>query len=1151
MNSGRSHLLPAFFNCDPMNYKPSYLLALLLLGVAALPASAQDVGAVMPATLPVPLPSASPVPPNMLRAQNPDYMSVTGTWKFALTHGHVIAGGQYVSEQAGSGAVTASSYQPGNLPDYAFDGDTNSRWCAASYNFPEWVQADLGAVRHIAGIDIDWKQAGTTYQCKLEGSVDKKQWSTIADETAAPGIGNGPVTVTPGDYRYFKLSVTGDSAKFAWASIYEIRVHYTDNGQDVVWRAPPLPAVPDSQTVIDAFTQPSFDDSAWDSIPVPSNWEILGYSVPTYDAVDNTVGQYRRWVNIPANWAGKEVYWRFDGALDGAEIYVNGQRAGYHESGYTAFDVDVTDLIKPGQKNLLAARVSKSVPSDDCETGDFQCMGGIYRETALIAVPPTHVSDITVQTPLSPDYKDATLDATVDVKAPIGVTVVIHGRLVSTRGIAAGQPVSGTAIAGTSGVALVTLRMPVKAPALWSAEKPNLYYLVMQLSSGGQPVEWVEQRFGFKQLDIKNHIVLWNGVPIKCTGICRHDFWSDKGFALSDAEWNKDITMMKAANINAIRTSHYNHAERFLELCEERGMYILDEVPFCWIGSSMSDPHYTPYLIQRAEETVERDKNRPCVLAWSIGNENPDGPNGQVVFDYVKAKDPTRPAYVSCLSTDQVMGQEWNDEHYPSPDTVDHDAANISQTTDYTENPHTFYEKGPMQYDPGIADYWSEALMKVWDKVWNAPNILGSFIWEWQSQGVADKNPDNTTGFEEWGTDRLRQENNKGIVDGYRNPKSEYWIVKQVYAPIHIGVRTVSVAGGTFTVPVTNRYSFTDLSELTTRWSVLSGSNILQSGVEHISCAPLHSIQANFPAPSGAGTLRLEFDHPDGSSVVAYNLAVAGVPPPAPPAAYPAGRSMTATSGADTLTIGNDLQTIVFDKHSGTMQSWLVHGRSVVVGGPILNFGELESIYEKSYKAKLPPVTQNATVTPGEAEADGTIRVTVTSNVSSGDTAASLGTFSSIYEIHPDAEIGVTWKVAWSGPNIRLLEEGLKFAVPSTQTHMTWFRDSYFTDYPAGHIGEPFGTALPADIIFRASKRRLHWLTLADPTGNGVALLSAADGTPLIGRANADGAQTILFASSDFGGVGGLSGSWVQNNNIMAGNGTSLGGEFTLRAFGS
>ena len=205
-------------------------------------------------------------------------------------------------------------------------------------------------------------------------------------------------------------------------------------------------------------------------------------------------------------------------------------------------------------------------------------------------------------------------------------------------------------------------------PKLWSAEKPNLYYVVFDLTQNGKTVERVEQRFGFKQIEIKNNIVLWNGQPIKCEGVCRHDFWADKGFALTEKEWLKDLTMMKAANINSIRTSHYNHAARFLELCDEKGFYILDEVPYCWINDQVKDPAYAPFLLQRAAETVARDKNRPCVLAWSLGNENPSGPDSQDVIDFVKQIDPTRPAFVSSVNPGDIKGQAWEDDHYPDPE---------------------------------------------------------------------------------------------------------------------------------------------------------------------------------------------------------------------------------------------------------------------------------------------------------------------------------------------------------------------------------------------------------------------------------------------------------------------------------------------------
>ena len=488
------------------------------------------------------------------------------------------------------------------------------------------------------------------------------------------------------------------------------------HGRETPWHPPQPPSDENSPAARDAFAAPDFNDSNWDDQPVPSNWEMAGYSLPTYDDVDDTVGLYRRAVTVPAAWAGKRVYWHFDGALDGAEVFVNGQKAGYHESGYTAFDVDLTGLVKPGESNLFAVRVSKTTPSFDCDTGDFQSMGGIYRDTSLIAVPETRVDDLTVRTPLAANHHDATLNVQVHVAGKPGQSVAVTGQLFSADGRPAGVSVSGSGQLQADGTAQIAMSTPVQAPALWSAEKPNLYYLVFSLTSGGETIERVEQRFGFRQIEIKDNVVLWNGTPIKCTGVCRHDFW--------------------------------------------------------------------------------------------------------------------------------------------------------------------------------------------------------------------------------YGPDHLRQENNKGIVDAYRHPKAEWWIVKSVYSPVVVEARTVNPAGESCTVPLTNHYSFTDLSELTCRWTAFKGDATLQTGTRQVACAPMQSVRAEFPAPAGTTALRLDFQRRDGTSVIAFNLAAEGVPIPSAPPALASGGALTSQDNPDTLIVKNARQQWTFDKHDGTIRSWRVAGRDVLTGDPALNLGE-------------------------------------------------------------------------------------------------------------------------------------------------------------------------------------------------------------------
>lgn len=1131
------------------------ITALLLLGTPllcalAFSAPAPDAGRVSPASLPLPLPGAAPMPPDQLRSQNPWNLPMTGPWRFQLAYGKIAEGGQFQVSAAGKNGMSASSSEGPNPPKNAFDGDPDTRWCATGGDYPQWLQADLGATRRVSGVKFSWENRDDRYTCRVEGRVKGGPWKTLGASAADSGIGDGPLKFNSADVRYVRVVVTANIPGSHWASLREFQIITADDGRETAWRPPAPKPEENNPATRDAFASLTFNDAAWDTQPVPSNWEMAGYSLPTYNTVDETVGLYRRRVTVPAAWAGRRIYWHFDGAFDGAEIFVNGQKAGYHESGYTAFDVDLTGLVKPGESNLFAVRLSKTTPSVECDTGDYQSMGGIYRDTSLIAVPQTRIDDITVRTPLAANHRDATLAAEVRVAGTPGQTVAVTGELFSADGRPAGVSVSGSGRLQADGAARIALSAPAPAPALWSAEKPNLYYVVFSLTSNGELLERVQQRFGFRQIEVKDSVVLWNGVPIKCTGICRHDFWADRGFALTEANWAEDLALMKAANINAVRTSHYNHAERFLELCDEKGMYILDEVPYCWIGDGVKEPSYLPYLVQRAQETLARDKNRPCVLAWSLGNENPTGPNSQAVLDLMLAADLTRPAFASEKSPGDYKGQVWADRHYPDPQSIDGAAKDARWGSNISEHPHTFYEKEVQEYDPGMSDLWSEPMINTWAKIWKAPNLLGSFIWEWQNQGVADKNDDTTTDFYD-GPEHMRQENNKGIVDAYRHLKAEWWIVKSVYSPVAAGTRTVVPAGGVCAVPLTNRYSFTDLKELSCRWTALDGDAKLQSGVLNIDCAPLQSVQATFPAPAGMTALRLEFNHPDGSAVIAFRLPVEGAAPPAAPAALASGGPLTAQDLPDALSVRNALQQVSFDKRTGALQFWRVNGRDVLLGGPVMNLGEARGKNKGGddkgiYRANQPPVLTDARLAAKPRDS-GAMRVTVTGALLAGPGGSELGKLECIYEVKPNAELAVRWTLNWTADDTRLWEEGVKFAAPAGFKVMKWQRDAYFTDYPAGHLGEPNGTAQAGDVSFRASKRSLRWLTLTEPGGAGLALLPLEG--PLTGRGGATtGKNTTLFASSGLAGDYGLSRQWVSDYAIHAVKGKPLSGSFVLRA---
>jgi beta-galactosidase/beta-glucuronidase len=620
-----------------------------------------------------------------------------------------------------------------------------------------------------------------------------------------------------------------------------------------------------ADAAVPAFAAPDAADADWKTIAVPANWEIEGFSMLTYQerpVTSRDIGLYRRWVEVPASFADKRVLWHFDGAYDGAEIFVNGQRCGYHESGFTAFNIDVTKAVKPGEKNLMAVRLYKNTSSASLDHGDFWCLGGIYRETYLVALPPLSVDDVTVITDLDEQYKNATLKSTVHVVGKAGAKFTVAGELYSLDGAMVPVPAtSQSGEIGADGTATVTLTTPVSAPKLWSAEKPNLYYVFYRLSDGNQTVERVQDRIGFRKIELKKGLFTVNGVPVKFCGTCRHEEYSPYGHALTEQCWQTDCKLMKACNINAIRTSHYNHAERFLELCDEYGFYVLDEIPSCWVATEINNPSRTWAYTFRSKETFERDKNRACVVAWSCGNESSYGVNNQAEFDYVKAHDPTRLALISQQNQSKNPRTDFEDYHYPS----------IQNLKAMATSPNR--DKIPVI----LTEYHG---VESWAVIWPADGIVGAFLWEWQAQGMYDKFPERWSqrapGAQTDAKTGYRHSGGNGPVSADRKIQPAYATLKAAYSPVHATVSEVAVAAGQCAVPLQNRYSFTDLAELTCRWQARSGEKVLASGESHVAVKPRATGDASFPATPGMDTLRLEFIHPDGRSVYVVSLKVKG-----------------------------------------------------------------------------------------------------------------------------------------------------------------------------------------------------------------------------------------------------------------------------------
>jgi beta-galactosidase/beta-glucuronidase len=654
--------------------------------------------------------------------------------------------------------------------------------------------------------------------------------------------------------------------------------------------SPAVSGVIPADAAIPDFAAPASPDAAadgWTNIPVPANWEMEGFSTLRYKdrlgKVSDDIGLYRRLVEIPASFAGKTVLWHFDGVYNGAEIFVNGRRCGYHESGFTAFDIDVTKALEPGRRNLFAVRVYKKTPSSNLDKGCYWCLGGIYRETYLAALPQLHVEDVTVVTDLDAQYKNATLKSALRVAGPAGAHFVVSGELYSLDGAKVETPaMSRSGEIGADGSATIDLTASVAAPKLWNAEKPNLYYVFYRLSDGAKTVERVQDRIGFRKVEMKGGVVTVNGVPVKFTGVCRHEEYSSFGHALTEECWQTDIALLKAANINSLRLTHYPHAERFMELCDEAGFYVLDEISACWIVEEVNNPSRTWAYTSRSMETLNRDKNRACVVAWSCGNESGYGMNDQAEFDYVKAHDPARLAFISQQNLEKNPKTDFEDYHYPKIDVI----KSIAASPNRKKAPAFLTEYSPS--GGGVA--------YAWDVIWQSDSMVGAFLFQWQDEGMIDKFPErwafhspnappasyvpgslpavDGTPSADMATGMRLSGGPDAVTTDRQTLKPLYYNLKLVYSPVNTTARDFAPADGKIVVPLQNRYSFTDLSELTCRWQALAGEKVLDSGESHVAAKPRSTVDASFPATPGMDTLRLEFIHPDGRGIYTATLRV-------------------------------------------------------------------------------------------------------------------------------------------------------------------------------------------------------------------------------------------------------------------------------------
>ena len=489
------------------------------------------------------------------------------------------------------------------------------------------------------------------------------------------------------------------------------------------------------------FYKTDLDDSKWNNIQMPGNWEMLGYGQPEYVNVgfawrghfdqqppavptkDNHVGSYRREINIPSNWDGKRVIAHFGSVTSNIYLYVNGKFAGYAEDSKVAAEFDITPFLKKG-KNLIAFQTFRWCDGSWCEDQDFWRLSGPARENYLYARSKDHrLLDVRVETDLKNNYKDGYLNITAKVQ---GNTLAYFG-LYDPDG-------KEVIVTGTdnvrNGVAKYQLR--VKNVRKWSAETPNLYTLVVSpIQNGGMylPYEIVQVKVGFRKVEIKNKQFLVNGQPVLLKGADRHEMDPDEGYNVSEQRMIQDIMMMKRMNINAVRTSHYPNDPRWYDLCDKYGLYVVAEANQESHGFQYGDdaaakkPEFAKQIMERNQHNVSMFFNHPSIVTWSMGNETVMGDNFLKAYKWIKSQDKTRP-----VQYEQAGRGEGTDIFCPM-------YYSVAASEKYAKDPNSPMPLIQCEYNHTMGNSGGN-LSDYWDLIRKYPILQGGFDWDFVDQAL-------------------------------------------------------------------------------------------------------------------------------------------------------------------------------------------------------------------------------------------------------------------------------------------------------------------------------------------------------------------------------------------------------------------------------
>jgi beta-galactosidase len=895
------------------------------------------------------------------------------------------------------------------------------------------------------------------------------------------------------------------------------------------------------------FYRTDYHDGDWETIPVPSNWQMHGFGIPIYTNIpypfgqadppriphdNNPVGSYRLKFEVPDEWRERRVFIHFAGVESAFYLWVNGQRVGYSQGSRTPAEFEITPHLW-GKRNTLAVEVYRWSDGSYLEDQDFWHLSGIYRDVFLFATKDLHIQDFWIQTDLDEMYRNATLELDVSIQnfSRREQNCSLEIQLLKADNEPFVQPEERSIRAAARDSTVYNFQIPIPDPKKWSAENPALYKILLILKDAhGAILEVVPWKTGFREVEIEGGQLLVNGVPILLKGVNRHEHDPDTGHALSEESMIQDIKLMKRSNINAVRTSHYPDDPRWYELCDLYGLYLIDEANIESHGMGYhpdrtlgNDPEWKEAHLDRTIRMVERDKNHPSVIIWSLGNEGGDGVNFEATSAWIHGRDPTRPVHYERAGerahTDIICPM------YPPPERVKaYGLKDLNRPYIMCEYAHAMGNS--------VGD-----IKAYWELIYEYKHLQGGFIWDWVDQGLRKKVPDewiakskstsrseNTRGEFFWayggdfgppGTPSSGNFCMNGLVAPDRTPHPSLYEVKKIYQSVHF--RPGNLGEGE--IDIINRFDFTNLREFECHWELKGDDEVISSGtLPPMNVAPGYGerIKLRLGKPSLRPGVeywlnlgfRLKEDTlwADKGHEIAWEQFLMPWEAPPPAAIYVADMpELTTTETEDSIEISGERFGIRFSKKKGTITSFRASGVELVRSGPLPHFWRApvdndrgNGMPERCDIWRHAGRDRNVRDVHIETLAPQAVRITVESTLAANDSP-----YTTVFTVCGSGDVLIEGRFEPRGELPELPRFGMQMTLPPAFDSFEWYgrglHETHWDRKQGARVGRYAGSVEDQFVDYskpqeNGNKTDVRWVALRDTRGAGL----MAIGLPLL-----------------------------------------------------